>query len=235
VCPGFVRTPLVDKQIPEQAKALGISEEEVVRNMMLRETVDGEFTTTEDVAEATLFFAAAKTNALTGQSLIVSHGWFMGWRAGFATGQCSLQNRGKGRTTMPGTSLKAVNFTSALPRAIVGGFVGTIVFTLMTKFLAPMMIGHPMDIAAVIGTFTGLGTSAGMVMHFLLGSLGFAVGFLIVGPYLPGPVWLRGVTFMAGVWFFAGLVAMPILGVGLFFVGGKEGLASLLVRFVLGA
>jgi 3-hydroxybutyrate dehydrogenase len=77
VCPGFVRTPLADKQIPEQAKALGISEDEVVHNVMLKETVDGEFTTTEDVAEAVLFFAAAKTNALTGQSLIVSHGWFM--------------------------------------------------------------------------------------------------------------------------------------------------------------
>ena len=77
VCPGYVRTPLVDKQIPEQAKALGISEDEVVHNVMLRDTVDGEFTTTEDVAAATLFFAAAKTNALTGQSMIVSHGWFM--------------------------------------------------------------------------------------------------------------------------------------------------------------
>jgi 3-hydroxybutyrate dehydrogenase len=77
VCPGYVRTPLVDKQIPEQARVLGISEEEVVHNVMLRDTVDGEFTTTEDVAAAALFFAAEKTNALTGQSLIVSHGWFM--------------------------------------------------------------------------------------------------------------------------------------------------------------
>ena len=77
ICPGYVRTPLVDRQIPEQAKALGISEEEVVHNVMLHDTVDGEFTTTEDVAEAALFFAAAKTNALTGQSLVVSHGWFM--------------------------------------------------------------------------------------------------------------------------------------------------------------
>jgi 3-hydroxybutyrate dehydrogenase len=77
VCPGYVRTPLVDRQIPEQAKALGISEQEVVHNVMLRDTVDGEFTTTEDVAAAALFFAAAKTNALIGQSLIVSHGWFM--------------------------------------------------------------------------------------------------------------------------------------------------------------
>ena len=77
ICPGFVRTPLVDKQIPEQAKALGISEADVIRNVMLKETVDGEFTTVADVAEATLFFAAFPTNALTGQSLIVSHGWFM--------------------------------------------------------------------------------------------------------------------------------------------------------------
>jgi 3-hydroxybutyrate dehydrogenase len=77
ICPGFVRTPLVEKQIPEQAQTLGISEEEVIKNVMLKETVDGEFTTLEDVAEATLFFAAFPTNALTGQSLIVSHGWFM--------------------------------------------------------------------------------------------------------------------------------------------------------------
>ena len=77
ICPGFVRTPLVEKQIPEQAKTLGISEQEVIRNVMLKETVDGEFTTVEDVAEAALFFAAFPSNALTGQSLIVSHGWFM--------------------------------------------------------------------------------------------------------------------------------------------------------------
>jgi 3-hydroxybutyrate dehydrogenase len=77
ICPGFVRTPLVDKQIPEQAKTLGISEEEVIKNVMLKGTVDGEFTTVQDVAEAALFLAAFKTNALTGQSLIVSHGWFM--------------------------------------------------------------------------------------------------------------------------------------------------------------
>lgn len=77
VCPGFVLTPLVEKQIPEQAKALGLTEEQVIRDVMLKETVDGEFTTLEDVSEAVLFFAAARSNALTGQSLIVSHGWSM--------------------------------------------------------------------------------------------------------------------------------------------------------------
>jgi 3-hydroxybutyrate dehydrogenase len=77
VCPGFVRTPLVDRQIPEQARELGISEEEVVKKVMLKETVDGEFTTTDEVADAVLFFAGAASGAMTGQSLVVSHGWYM--------------------------------------------------------------------------------------------------------------------------------------------------------------
>lgn len=77
ICPGFVRTPLVEKQIPEQAKELGISEDDVIRKVMLKDTVDGEFTTVADVAEVALLFAAFPSNALTGQSLVVSHGWFM--------------------------------------------------------------------------------------------------------------------------------------------------------------
>jgi 3-hydroxybutyrate dehydrogenase len=77
ICPGFVRTPLVDKQIPEQAQKLGISEDDVVKKVMLKETVDGEFTTVDDVARTALFLATFPTNALTGQSIVVSHGWFM--------------------------------------------------------------------------------------------------------------------------------------------------------------
>ena len=77
ICPGFVRTPLVEKQIPEQARDLGISEEEVVRRVILGNTVDQEFSTVEDVAEVAYIFASFPTNALTGQSLNVSHGWSM--------------------------------------------------------------------------------------------------------------------------------------------------------------
>ncbi|MDE2082585.1 MAG: 3-hydroxybutyrate dehydrogenase [Burkholderiales bacterium] len=77
ICPGFVRTPLVDKQIPEQAQALGISEADVIKKVMLKETVDGEFTTVQDVAAVALLFAGFESNALTGQSVVVSHGWFM--------------------------------------------------------------------------------------------------------------------------------------------------------------
>jgi 3-hydroxybutyrate dehydrogenase len=77
ICPGFVRTPLVDKQIPEQAATLGISEEQVIKNVMLKNTVDGEFTTLVDVAELAVFLASFNSNALTGQSVVVSHGWHM--------------------------------------------------------------------------------------------------------------------------------------------------------------
>ena len=77
ICPGFVLTPLVEKQIPEQASLLGISEEAVIKNVMLKNTIDGEFTTTADVAQVALMFASFPSNALSGQSLVVSHGWFM--------------------------------------------------------------------------------------------------------------------------------------------------------------
>ena len=77
ICPGYVKTPLVEKQIPEQAKDLGMSEADVIKNVFLKDTIDGEFTTIDDVAQVALLFAAFDTNALSGQSLIVSHGWFM--------------------------------------------------------------------------------------------------------------------------------------------------------------
>jgi 3-hydroxybutyrate dehydrogenase len=77
VCPGFVRMLLVDKPVPEQAQELGISEEAVVRTVMLKETVDGEFTTIAHVAAVAVFLAGFPSNALTGQSIVASQGWFM--------------------------------------------------------------------------------------------------------------------------------------------------------------
>jgi 3-hydroxybutyrate dehydrogenase len=77
ICPGFVRTALVEAQIAPQAAALGMSEEDVISKVMLKDTVDGEFTTTQDVADTALFLADFPTSALTGQSVVVSHGWHM--------------------------------------------------------------------------------------------------------------------------------------------------------------
>src|SRR5215475_13621675 len=136
---------------------------------------------------------------------------------------------------MPVLSTDATAVLGALPRAIIGGLAGTVVFTLMMKFLAPEMIGHPMDIVAVLGTFTGLGTPAGAVMHFLPGTFGFAIGFVIVGPYLPGPAWPRGVVFMGAIWLSADLIAMPVQGVRSSFGGTEEGMAALVGHVGLGA
>ena len=77
ICPGFVKTPLVEKQIPEQAAEKGISEEAVVSDIMLVNTVDKEFTTVDDIAQLALFLAAFPSNVFTGQSIVASHGWFM--------------------------------------------------------------------------------------------------------------------------------------------------------------
>jgi len=77
ICPGFVRTPLVERQIPEQSRALGISEDAVIKDVMLKDTVDGEFTTVEDIAQTALYLATFPSAALTGQSIVVTHGWHM--------------------------------------------------------------------------------------------------------------------------------------------------------------
>lgn len=77
ICPGFVRTPLVEKQIPQLASELTISEDEVIKDVMLKNTVDGEFTSVKDIAECAIFFGSFNSNALTGQSIIASHGWFI--------------------------------------------------------------------------------------------------------------------------------------------------------------
>lgn len=77
ICPGFVKTPLVEKQIPQQASEKGISEEAVVNDIMLADTVDNQFTTVDDIAQLALFLAAFPTNVFTGQSIVASHGWFM--------------------------------------------------------------------------------------------------------------------------------------------------------------
>ncbi len=77
ICTGLVRTPLIDRQISEQARALGVPDADVVKAIMLADTVDGEFTTGVDVAEAAAFLATFPSNALTGQSIVVSHGWHM--------------------------------------------------------------------------------------------------------------------------------------------------------------
>jgi 3-hydroxybutyrate dehydrogenase len=77
ICPGFERTPLPETQIHKNENQQRKSEDDEISNVMLKDTVDATFTTVEDIAQTALFLAAFPSAALTGQSIVVSHGWFM--------------------------------------------------------------------------------------------------------------------------------------------------------------
>ena len=136
---------------------------------------------------------------------------------------------------MPESSTDSRSFVDALPLAILGGLVATVVFTLVARYVAPVLIGHPMDVPAVLGGFTGLGALVGLLIHFVIGAVAFPIAYLIVGPYVPGPGWLRGVVFMVVMWLLAAVVVMPVAGVGLFFGGAKEAVTALIGHVVFGA
>lgn len=124
-------------------------------------------------------------------------------------------------------------------KAILGGFVGTILLTLMTQFVAPMMTGHKMDMAAKLGDMTGAGRPMGMLMHFFTGSIVFALIYMFVFfRFLPGAPWIKGL--ISGVIFWLGLeiAMMPMIGGGLFSsqIGGmKVAVAALIAHLVYGA
>ena len=122
-----------------------------------------------------------------------------------------------------------------LIRALVGGFVGTAIFTLMGKFLAPHVICQPMDVAALIAPMLGGSHTVGVVAHFVIGTFVFPIAYLILGiRKLPGPAWLRGALFLIPVYLVAMVVVMPILGQGLFFGSPSKAMVALMGHVVFG-
>ena len=75
VCPGYVLTPLVEQQIPDTAKARGITEEEVVRDVLLAAQPTKQFVTVNEVAALTMFLASDAAASITGAVLPVDGGW----------------------------------------------------------------------------------------------------------------------------------------------------------------
>ncbi|HEV8312031.1 MAG TPA: 3-hydroxybutyrate dehydrogenase [Burkholderiaceae bacterium] len=75
VCPGYVLTPLVQKQIPDTAKARGISEEQVVRDVLLAAQPTKKFVTVEQVAAFTAFLCSDAAASITGAILPIEGGW----------------------------------------------------------------------------------------------------------------------------------------------------------------
>src|SRR5919204_1262931 len=101
-------------------------------------------------------------------------------------------------------------------RAALGGFVGTVAMTVMMYVVAPMM-GLHMDIAAMLGSMLGGSWIAGLMMHFVNGSVIFpAVYTYALYAHLPGSPTIRGTVWGIVLWLLAQTMVMPMMGAGLF-------------------
>jgi hypothetical protein len=122
-----------------------------------------------------------------------------------------------------------------LLKALLGGFAGTLIFTVMGLFMAPKLIGMPMDIAALMAPMLGGSHTLGVIVHFAIGTFAFPIAYLLFGlRYLPGPGWLRGAIFLIPVYLVAMLVIIPILGQGMFFHGSPKAMVALVGHIVFG-
>ena len=124
---------------------------------------------------------------------------------------------------------------SKLPRALIGGFIGTALFTLMGMFIAPKVLGQPMDVVALIAPLLGGSHTAGVIAHFVTGTIVFPIAYLVLGiRWLPGPGWLRGALFLIPLYLGAMVVVMPFLGQGLFFDSAPKAMVALMGHIVFG-
>jgi 3-hydroxybutyrate dehydrogenase len=75
ICPSYVRTPLVDKQIGDQARTRGIPEADVIKEIMLKPMPKGVFIGTDELAGITTFLMSPSARNITGQAIVVDGGW----------------------------------------------------------------------------------------------------------------------------------------------------------------
>jgi len=122
-----------------------------------------------------------------------------------------------------------------LPKALLGGLIGTVVFTLMGKFMAPHIIGHPMDVAVMVAPLLGGSHTLGVVAHFVNGIVVYPITYLLFGiSRMPGPAPLRGALFLVLIYLVAMLVFMPIIGQGLFLGSLPKAMVALMGHIVFG-
>ena len=123
-------------------------------------------------------------------------------------------------------------------KTIAGGFIGTVMFTLMMRFVASMM-GVRMDIVAKLGEMTHTGMAGGLFMHFLNGTVIFPLIYVyLLYRLLPGAPWQKGLLWGAILWLGVEIVMMPIMGSGIFSMetgGVKAVTAALMGHLVYGA
>lgn len=75
ICPGYVLTPLVENQIPETAKARGLTEEQVIRDVLLHAQPTRQFVTTEEIGALAVFLCSSAARSITGAAIPIEGGW----------------------------------------------------------------------------------------------------------------------------------------------------------------
>jgi uncharacterized membrane protein YagU involved in acid resistance len=130
------------------------------------------------------------------------------------------------------------NMRPHIRRTILGGFVGTLFMTLLMRFAAPMM-GVQMNIAALLAKMMHTGMAMGLLAHFMLGAIVFALIYAyLLYRVLPGAPAVRGIEWGMALWFLMELLVMPMLGMGVFnsvMGGAKTAMAALIAHIVYGA
>jgi len=115
--------------------------------------------------------------------------------------------------------------------------VGTVIFTLMMRFVAPLM-GVRMDIVAKLGEMTHSGMAGGLLTHFLNGAVIFPLIYVyLLYRFLPGSPWQKGLLWGVILWLGLEIVMMPMLGGGMFSTemgGTKAVMAALIGHLVYG-
>jgi uncharacterized membrane protein YagU involved in acid resistance len=126
-----------------------------------------------------------------------------------------------------------------LTRSVAGGLAGTLAMTLMMRFVAPLMLGHPMDIASMLANMMGTSWALGMAAHIVNGVVIFPLAYALVAfRFLPGLPVVRGLLWGVALWLAAEALVMPMVGSGFFssdIGGAKAALAALLGHLVYGA
>src|SRR6516164_2103687 len=109
-----------------------------------------------------------------------------------------------------------MNF-GGISRALFAGVVATAAMTLMAYFVAPLMLGHPMDIAQMLAGLIGGSWTMGLFMHLINGVIVFPLIYLFVlYRFLPGAPWLRGILWGVALWITLEIVLLPMTGAGVF-------------------
>ena len=126
-------------------------------------------------------------------------------------------------------------FKNNLIKALLAGFIGTIVFTVMGQFIAPHIIGFPMNIGKMIAGMIHSPENVGVMIHFVMGTILFPISYLLLGyNRIPGPGWLKGLLYLLPIYLVAMIVIVPMAGKGLFFDSFPAAMIALMGHLIYG-